>query len=261
MVEKSVQHRVVGKTRYTPVATIPTKKVQKNVKVAPPKEGGCGDRGNPKTEPYCLVFQQRCLRHNQSKGSYPWLHGNFMEHFHKYHMADLPGPLQSPVELKPPSVGCFMKNSELCFKRWTMKRIASLSLLLAVMGCSESINQTTYPVQGEVRLDGKPFKGVTVVFRPVDKTNFKRQEIPQGITDENGKYSIHTYTSKDGAPAGEYKVGLAFMQPLDEEGGDQVKRDASQLTFPPKYADPETSGLKATVEKKSSTIPTFELTK
>ena len=56
MVEKSVQHRVVGKINYTPVATIPTKKVQKNVKVAPPKEGGCGDRGNPKTEPYCLVF-------------------------------------------------------------------------------------------------------------------------------------------------------------------------------------------------------------
>ena len=98
MVEKSVQHRVVGKINYTPVATIPTKKVQKNVKVAPPKEGGCGDRGNPKSEPHCLVFEQRCLRHNQSKGSHPWLHGNFMEHFHKYHMADFPGPLQSPVK-------------------------------------------------------------------------------------------------------------------------------------------------------------------
>ena len=39
MVEKSVQHRVVGKKHYTPVATIPTKKVQKIVKSEPPKRG------------------------------------------------------------------------------------------------------------------------------------------------------------------------------------------------------------------------------
>lgn len=39
VVEKSVQHRVVGKINYTPVATIPTKKVQKIVKSEPPKRG------------------------------------------------------------------------------------------------------------------------------------------------------------------------------------------------------------------------------
>jgi hypothetical protein len=39
VVEKSVQHRVVGKLNYTPVATIPTKKVQKIVKPEPPKRG------------------------------------------------------------------------------------------------------------------------------------------------------------------------------------------------------------------------------
>ena len=91
-----------------------------------------------------------------------------------------------------------------------------LSLVVSA-GCGDSINQKTYPVTGEVRLDGKPFKGLTVVLRPVDKTNFKRQEIPQGITDENGKYTIYTYVSNDGAPAGDYKVGIALMQPVDEE--------------------------------------------
>ncbi|MCE2800643.1 MAG: hypothetical protein LW724_13980 [Planctomycetaceae bacterium] len=135
-----------------------------------------------------------------------------------------------------------------------------LSLVVSA-GCGDSINQKTYPVTGEVRLDGKPFKGLTVVLRPVDKTNFKRQEIPQGITDENGKYTIYTYMSNDGAPAGDYKVGIALMQPVDEEGGDQVKRDPNQPLFPPKYADPETSGLKATVDKKSTVLPTFDLTK
>lgn len=133
-----------------------------------------------------------------------------------------------------------------------------LSVVLSI-GCGDSINQKTYPVTGEVRLGGKPFKGLTVVLRPVDKTNFKRQEIPQGITDENGKFSVHTYTTNDGAPAGDYKIGIALMQPLDDEGGDQVKRDPNQPIVPIKYADPETSGLKATVDKKATVLPTIEL--
>jgi hypothetical protein len=142
-----------------------------------------------------------------------------------------------------------------------MRLFLFVLLLVVSAGCGDSINQKTYPVTGEVRLDGKPFKGVTVVLRPVDKTNFKRQEIPQGITDENGKYTIYTYVSNDGAPAGDYKVGIALMQPVDEEGGDQVKRDPNQPLFPAKYADPETSGLKATVDKKATVLPTFDLTK
>jgi len=143
----------------------------------------------------------------------------------------------------------------------TMRCCWVLLLVVCAVGCGETINQKTYPVTGEVRFDGKPFKGLTVVLRPVDKTNFKRQEIPQGTTDENGKFSIHTYSSNDGAPAGDYKVGIALMQPMDEEGGDQVKRDSSQPILPQKYADPETSGLKATVEKKSTSLPAFELVK
>jgi hypothetical protein len=141
-------------------------------------------------------------------------------------------------------------------------RVLWLVLLLTIAcGCSDTINQKTYPVTGEVRVDGKPFKGLTVVLRPIDKTSFKRQEIPQGISDENGKFSIHTYSSTDGAPSGDYKVGIALMQPVDEEGGDQVKREPGQPLFPLKYADPETSGLKATVDKKPTELPAFELTK
>ncbi len=139
-------------------------------------------------------------------------------------------------------------------------RLAFIFLFFVLsIGCGDSINQKTYPVTGEVRLGGKPFKGLTVVLRPVDKTNFKRQEIPQGITDENGKFSVHTYTTNDGAPAGDYKIGIALMQPLDDEGGDQVKRDPNQPIVPTKYADPETSGLKATVDKKATVLATIEL--
>jgi hypothetical protein len=134
-----------------------------------------------------------------------------------------------------------------------------LLLLLALCGCSESIQQKTYPVTGEVRLDGKPAKGITVVLRPIDKSKFKWEEIPQAITDDNGKFSIRTYLSDDGAPAGEYRVGIALMAPPSDEGDDQVKRDANAPRFPIKYADPEKSGLQATVDPKATVLPPFDL--
>jgi hypothetical protein len=128
-------------------------------------------------------------------------------------------------------------------------------LILAFCGCSENIQQKTYPVTGEVRLDGKPAKGITVVLRPIDKSKFKWEEIPQAITDENGKFSIRTYLSDDGAPAGEYRVGIALIDPPSDEGEDQVKRDVNAPRFPSKYADPEKSGLRATVDPKATALP------
>lgn len=142
--------------------------------------------------------------------------------------------------------------------RWMI--IALFGLFISA-GCSDGMRQATYSVTGEVRYNGSPAKGVTVVLRPVDKSKFKWEEIPQAITDDSGRFKIHTYLSDDGAPAGEYKVGIALLQPpADDEGGDQVKRDSSAPRFPPKYADPETSGLKATVQPKSTVLPPFELT-
>jgi hypothetical protein len=136
----------------------------------------------------------------------------------------------------------------------------SLPLFLAFCGCGDDLRQTTYPVSGEVRLNGSPAKGITVVLRPVDKSKFKWQEIPQAITDESGKFSIHTYTSTDGAPAGEYLVGIALMDAVSEEGEDQVRRDVNSPRFPTKYADPEKSGLRVKVDTKATALPPFELT-
>ncbi|MBU6238083.1 MAG: hypothetical protein KGQ51_09645 [Planctomycetes bacterium] len=143
-----------------------------------------------------------------------------------------------------------------------MLRLRFIAMMLAtplLFGCSDGLQQKTYPVSGEVRWNGKPVKGITVVLRPTDKSKFKWQEIPQAITDESGKFAIHTYTSNDGAPAGEYLVGIALMDAVSEEGDDQVKRDLNAPKFPTKYADPEKSGLRATVNTKATVLEPFEL--
>lgn len=130
----------------------------------------------------------------------------------------------------------------------------------ALIGCGEgNIQQRTYPVTGDVKLDGKPLRGSTVVFHAVDKSKFKWQELPQSITDANGKYSLFTYSANDGAPAADYKVGIAILQAPEEEGGDQVKRGIGSPKLPIKFADANTSGITATVNAKATVIPTIEL--
>jgi len=128
------------------------------------------------------------------------------------------------------------------------------------LGCSNGVQQQkTYPVSGQILYEGRPVKGLTVVFRPLDSTLFKWQEQPQAISDEDGKFSIRTYDADDGAPAGEYQVGIAMLDPVDEEGGDQVKRRSDALMIPARYADPNTSGLKVKIESKSNQLEPFQL--
>ena len=137
------------------------------------------------------------------------------------------------------------------------------SILVAVWmngGCGYgSIQQATYPVSGEVKLDGKPLVGATIVFHAIDKTKFKWEELPQGVTDANGKFSLFTYSSNDGAPVSSYNVGIALLQAAEEDGGDQVKRVKNAVKLPQKYADAASSGLTAKVEAKSTVLPVFEL--
>jgi hypothetical protein len=130
----------------------------------------------------------------------------------------------------------------------------------STLGCSNGMpQQKTYPVSGQVLYEGRPVKGLTVVLRPLDSTNFKWQEQPQAVSDDDGKFSIRTYDADDGAPAGEYQVGIAMLDPVDEEGGDQVKRRSDALLIPAKYADPATSGLKVKIEPKSNQLEPFQL--
>jgi hypothetical protein len=113
-------------------------------------------------------------------------------------------------------------------------------------------------VEGEITLDNTPLAGATIVFHPVDKTKFKWDERPQAISDEKGRFKLFTYTSNDGAPAGEYKVGVAVIQ-TGEDGEDQVKRVKGLQKVPSKYGNPETSGLKVTVKAEPNRSTKLEL--
>lgn len=131
---------------------------------------------------------------------------------------------------------------------------------LCTAGCGSSdLRQPTFPVTGSVLIDGKPLPEATVVFHALDKTNFKWQELPQAKTDADGKFTVFTYENGDGAPAGEYKVGIALLEPVADDGGDQVMRHKNKFNLAQKYSDPEKSGITAKVSQGSNALPPFNV--
>lgn len=71
-------------------------------------------------------------------------------------------------------------------------------------GCGDSFPMT--PVEGTVRLDGKPLAGVEVSFAPAVNAESKSPPFSRDITDENGHYTLKCDNNKLGAAVGSHVV-------------------------------------------------------
>jgi hypothetical protein len=111
----------------------------------------------------------------------------------------------------------------------------------------------TFPVQGTVTFKGKPVVGADVGFfcREQNRSAF-------GRTDDKGEFRMTTFSSNDGAVAGQHVVTIMKFaeQTVTEQAG--VEDEAYDpyapsapppklAEIPPKYAKQETSGLTAVV--------------
>jgi hypothetical protein len=76
--------------------------------------------------------------------------------------------------------------------------------LMCLVGCGGAKSKT-YPVEGTVTLDDVPVEGATVTFNPITEGAV----IATGRTDDKGVFHLTTYTSGDGAVAGEYAVTIS----------------------------------------------------
>jgi len=141
--------------------------------------------------------------------------------------------------------------------------IAGLSLL--AVGCGDRLR--TVPVTGSVRVDGKPAAGVQVVLHPVDTADPRLAKLrPTGRTDADGSYRIGTYEMADGAPVAEYRVTAEWftggpVTTTSATADPEANAAATQTDrFGGRFANPETSALKASVGRLSSSIPAIDLT-
>ena len=147
-------------------------------------------------------------------------------------------------------------------------------LALSALGCDSEPPSgpiPVHPVSGQVLSNGKPVPGALVIFHPETPAASTPQPkpgeesprgaiTPTGKTDSEGRFQLHTYVGDDGAPTGQYKVTVVLAGP-SENRDFMAKNSApvSTVTLPSKYADPERSGLSATVKPGDNVIPPYEL--
>ena len=126
--------------------------------------------------------------------------------------------------------------------------IFALALLAVSCGGRDYGDRPPYPASGKVLVNGEPAKGVLVVLSDGPLAPDRPQ--PQGTTGDDGTFVLSTYDPRDGAPAGDYKVSITWRAGRREGSPDRLNRA---------YADAQTSGLTAKIEKKTNVLPPFEL--
>lgn len=164
--------------------------------------------------------------------------------------------------------------------------LCAVGLMLAavgffcVSGCSGegSDRVPVYPVSGTVTQNGEPVPDAQVAFVPVGEG-----KTATGNTASDGTYELTTYAAGDGAPAGNYKVRITKMarppegsSPPADSGDEDVELTENESYVPPgagsgepdwtpenllpeQYADPDESGLTATVEPDGENTFDFSL--
>ena len=130
-------------------------------------------------------------------------------------------------------------------------------LALFVCSCSEEkLNRkATYPITGEVHVDGQPAADLAVTFHNVNGMDTAEPTLTATRTDENGKFSASTYDAGDGAPEGEYSVTFEW----NKLNTVSMSFDGDKLDG--KYNDPKKSTFKIKVEDgKPADMGKIELT-
>jgi hypothetical protein len=154
---------------------------------------------------------------------------------------------------------------------------AGLCLLLGCGGGSG--HPKTYPVSGSVKLKGKPVDNAMVTFQLESG-----KESAIGSTDDKGEFKLSTFAPSDGAVPGQYRVKITkfstppapkqaltpgvitsgdlpadYAPPAESAGAAGGAASGPKNLLPAKYADDQTSALRATVSESGPNRFDFDL--
>lgn len=140
-------------------------------------------------------------------------------------------------------------------------RLASSALVFLVfgplVGCRQNDPGETvrvHPVRGLVRWKGQPLAGATIVLHPTAAENYFPR--PHSVTQEDGTFVLSTYRSGDGAPEGTYRATIRCRGPYEGKSED---RDEAPEMLPPRYQDPNRSGIVVIVAAADNSLSPWEL--
>ncbi len=122
----------------------------------------------------------------------------------------------------------------------------SLCLLLAIIaGCGRG-GLDTVPVSGRVTYQGAPLPAGTITFSPNNKDS---GHAAWGDLDAEGRYTLTTIKTNDGALPGEYRVAVISFIP-----GSATAVSRGRRAIPEKFSIHAKSGLSATVDDRATTL-------
>jgi hypothetical protein len=137
-------------------------------------------------------------------------------------------------------------------KRIHSRAVAGLVACLTCLGCSDNWQAETHPASGRVSINGEPPTGALVQLYPVGEKVDVRNSRPWGKVGDDGAFSLSTYETADGAPAGEYSFTIVW--PVDPS----VPAPTDRLQF--KYSQPERSKWPVTIQAGENVLPLVEIT-
>ena len=132
-----------------------------------------------------------------------------------------------------------------------LQSFVAASLLMLVIGCggSDANRKATFPIKGKLTVDGKaPGSGVQIECHPVAGIDTKNPTVSRAECDAEGNFTISTYTSGDGVPAGDYVLTFVWQEfnLMSRNYGGPDKLNG-------RYADPAKSTTRITVTSEGET--------
>jgi hypothetical protein len=129
-----------------------------------------------------------------------------------------------------------------------------LILLLLTAGCSPTSSlPACYPVKGRVLFEGNPIPEAQVTLHPVGHSIAVK---PVAYTDAQGNFTLSTYGSNDGAPAGKYIITVQWRQ-LIQVGEEKTRAGKNQL--PAHYASEKQSKLSCIIQECENEVPVINV--
>ncbi|MFO1096213.1 MAG: hypothetical protein U0992_23340 [Planctomycetaceae bacterium] len=142
------------------------------------------------------------------------------------------------------------------YRRTAFWTLGTLGIAVIFAGCGNTQNswEKVVPAEGVISFKGKPLAGALITLVPQD-VSFPPSVRPNATSGPDGTFKLGTYSTADGAPAGEYKA-LVLHYPVV---GSKKSPNAGPNDLPKKYSRPETTTLTVRVAEDSSKLQPLEL--
>lgn len=126
---------------------------------------------------------------------------------------------------------------------------------LVAAGCGRASSVALAPCRGVVTLDGRPVKGLSIVFHPAEPGPGGPAAV--GELDAQGAFTLATSGGRRGAMVGVHRV--FFRESADNPLPGVVEPAPAATALPRRYLSAETSELTATIEPGRQNTLEFDL--